>query len=69
MGNTDTTINKFTTYTSNGEVEQKASYRLLEESILPVWLNQRPISALGFVYLWIGIAVIIAIVNALFNAA
>jgi len=60
MGNTDTTINKFTTYTSNGEVEQKASYRLLEESILPVWLNQRPISALGFVYLWIGIAVIIA---------
>jgi NCS1 family nucleobase:cation symporter-1 len=40
--------------------KEKASYRLLEESILPVWLNQRPISALGFVYLWIGIAVIIA---------
>lgn len=33
---------------------------LLEESILPVSVKQRTISALGFVWIWIGIAVIIA---------
>ncbi|WLI72291.1 NCS1 family transporter [Halomonas alkalicola] len=33
---------------------------LLEESILPVSNNQRPISALGFVWIWVGIAVMIA---------
>ncbi|MGJ7458724.1 NCS1 family transporter [Halomonas sp. RA08-2] len=33
---------------------------LLEESILPVVNNQRPITALGFVWIWIGIAVMIA---------
>jgi NCS1 family nucleobase:cation symporter-1 len=33
---------------------------LLEESILPVSVNQRTIGALGFVWIWIGIAVIIA---------
>ncbi len=33
---------------------------LLEESILPVRLGQRTISALGFVWIWIGMAVIIA---------
>jgi len=33
---------------------------LLEESILPVWLNQRPIGFFNFVALWIGMAVIIA---------
>jgi nucleobase:cation symporter-1, NCS1 family len=45
---------------NNETIKQEASYSLLEESILPVWINQRPISSLGFVYLWIGIAVIIA---------
>ncbi|KUJ81344.1 NCS1 family transporter [Ruegeria profundi] len=33
---------------------------LLEESILPVWLNQRTIGGLGYVWIWIGMAVIIA---------
>lgn len=33
---------------------------LLEESILPTWLNQRSIGFLGFIWLWIGMAVIIA---------
>nr|WP_299244940.1 NCS1 family transporter [uncultured Halomonas sp.] len=34
--------------------------KLLEQSILPVAINQKPISALGFVWIWIGIAVMIA---------
>ena len=33
---------------------------LLEESILPVLGTQRTIGALGFVWIWIGLAVIIA---------
>lgn len=33
---------------------------LLEQSILPTWLNQRSIGFLGFIWLWIGMAVIIA---------
>lgn len=33
---------------------------LLEESILPVRIRERSISALGFVWIWIGMAVIIA---------
>ncbi len=33
---------------------------LLEEAILPIRLRERSISALGFVYIWIGMAVIIA---------
>lgn len=33
---------------------------LLEESILPVWLNQRPIGFFNFIALWVGMAVIIA---------
>ena len=33
---------------------------LLEESILPVVNSQKPISALGFVWIWVGIAVMIA---------
>lgn len=33
---------------------------LLEESILPTALNQRPISLWGFVWIWIGLAVVIA---------
>ncbi|WP_017586395.1 NCS1 family transporter [Nocardiopsis ganjiahuensis] len=32
---------------------------LLEESILPTWLNQRPISLLGFVWIWVGLAIVI----------
>ena len=37
-----------------------AKSHLLEESILPVVQKQRTIGTLGFVYIWIGIAVIIA---------
>ena len=33
---------------------------LIEESILPTHLNQRPIGALGYAWIWVGIAVIIA---------
>ncbi|WP_238543888.1 hypothetical protein [Nocardiopsis alba] len=33
---------------------------LLEESILPTWITQRPISLWGFVGIWIGLAVVIA---------
>jgi NCS1 family nucleobase:cation symporter-1 len=32
---------------------------LLEESILPTWLTQRPISLWGFVWIWVGLAVVI----------
>lgn len=32
---------------------------LLEDSILPTWLTQRPISLLGFVWIWVGLAVVI----------
>lgn len=34
--------------------------RLMEPSILPVWLNQRVISNRGYIGLWISMAVIIA---------
>lgn len=37
-----------------------AQSSLLEESILPVLQNQRSIGTLGFVFIWIGMAVIIA---------
>ena len=33
--------------------------RLLEESILPTWLNQRALTFWGFNYIWIGLAVVI----------
>ena len=33
--------------------------RLLEESILPTWLNQRAVTFWGFNYIWIGLAVVI----------
>ncbi|RFC64448.1 nitrate reductase [Fulvimarina endophytica] len=39
---------------------RRADSHLIEESILPVWLNQRTIGALGYIGLWIGMAVIIA---------
>lgn len=39
--------------------EARGSNRLLEESILPTWLNQRAISFWGFNYIWIGLAVVI----------
>ncbi|MBR8745446.1 NCS1 family transporter, partial [Nocardiopsis sp. MG754419] len=32
---------------------------LLEESILPTWLNQRPISLMGFVWMWVALAIVI----------
>lgn len=35
------------------------SSRLLEESILPTWLNQRAVTFWGFNYIWIGLAVVI----------
>ncbi len=38
----------------------KKTNHLLEESILPVWLNQRPIGFFNFIALWVGMAVIIA---------
>lgn len=37
-----------------------ASDPLLEQSILPTWLNQRSIGFFGFIWLWVGMAVIIA---------
>lgn len=53
-----------TSETSASAVLESSSSRavnhLLEESILPVPMNQRSIGALGFVWIWIGIAVIIA---------
>ncbi|SNT73952.1 NCS1 family transporter [Paracoccus seriniphilus] len=36
------------------------SEALIEESILPTSLNQRPIGMLGYAWIWVGIAVIIA---------
>lgn len=36
-----------------------AGNRLLEESILPTWLNQRAVTFWGFNYIWIGLAVVI----------
>jgi NCS1 family nucleobase:cation symporter-1 len=43
-----------------GAAPEARGNHLLEESILPVRLGQRTISALGFVWIWIGMAVIIA---------
>lgn len=40
-------------------VEAVGSDRLLEESILPTWLNQRALTFWGFNYIWIGLAVVI----------
>lgn len=40
--------------------EKAEKNHLLEESILPVVNSQRPISAIGFSWIWIGIAVMIA---------
>jgi NCS1 family nucleobase:cation symporter-1 len=50
------------TTVSNPPVAVAAGQRnhLLEESILPVRLRERTIGALGFVWIWIGMAVIIA---------
>ncbi|MES0885347.1 NCS1 family transporter [Roseibium sp. SCP14] len=38
---------------------EKGSH-LMEEAILPTWLNQRTIGGLGYIWIWIGMAVIIA---------
>lgn len=51
--------------TGSGVVDSASSIateknHLLEESILPVVNSQKPISALGFVWIWVGIAVMIA---------
>ncbi|MCY9785969.1 NCS1 family transporter [Nocardiopsis sp. EMB25] len=37
----------------------RGTNHLVEESILPTWLTQRPISLLGFVWIWVGLAVVI----------
>ena len=43
-----------------GKVKPKeAGSHLLEESILPVWLNQRAVSFWGFNWIWIGLAIVI----------
>ncbi len=49
-----------TASTPPGSVGADDRNHLLEESILPVRLGQRTIGALGFVWIWIGMAVIIA---------
>lgn len=48
--------------TITAQYTQSAQERnaLIEESILPTALNQRPISMLGYAWIWVGIAVIIA---------
>ncbi len=40
-------------------IQDRSRNRLLEESILPTWLTQRPISLWGFMWIWIGLAVVI----------
>ena len=40
-------------------VDVAGSNRLLEEAILPTWLNQRAVTFWGFNYIWIGLAVVI----------
>lgn len=42
------------------EGERRGDDALIEESILPTNLNQRPIGMLGYAWIWVGIAVIIA---------
>jgi NCS1 family nucleobase:cation symporter-1 len=42
-----------------GRSGEEAGSRLLEESILPTWLNQRAVGFWGFNYIWIGLAVVI----------
>src|SRR5690606_15837240 len=39
--------------------EERPGGHLLEESILPTLLNQRPISLWGFIWIWVGLAVVI----------
>ncbi|MBB4933519.1 NCS1 family nucleobase:cation symporter-1 [Lipingzhangella halophila] len=39
--------------------EKRPTNHLLEESILPTWLTQRPVSLWGFIWIWIGLAVVI----------
>jgi NCS1 family nucleobase:cation symporter-1 len=48
-----------TTIAQVGDGEHARS-TLIEESILPTRLDQRPISGLGYAWIWVGIAVIIA---------
>lgn len=44
---------------ATGPKERETSH-LLEASILPTWLNQRSIGQLSYIWIWIGMAVIIA---------
>jgi NCS1 family nucleobase:cation symporter-1 len=59
MSNTEsfTAINPIN-YSSDGKVETENS--LLEESILPISLEKRSIGFFGFIWMWVGMAVIIA---------
>jgi hypothetical protein len=43
----------------DGSPPEEPGSHLLEESILPTWLNQRAVSFWGFNYIWIGLAVVI----------
>ncbi|WP_246079385.1 NCS1 family transporter [Parasedimentitalea maritima] len=45
---------------TNSQSAKGETSSLLEASILPTWLNQRTIGGLGYVWIWIGMAVIIA---------
>ena len=48
------------TLTSDIERSEHERSALIEESILPTQLGQRPIGLLGYAWIWVGIAVIIA---------
>jgi len=45
---------------THGHVREIDRTGLIEESILPTQLNQRPIGLVGYAWIWVGIAVIIA---------
>ena len=48
------------TLASQIEVAEHERSALIEESILPTHINQRPIGLMGYAFIWVGIAVIIA---------
>lgn len=42
-----------------GSTAEEAGSHLLEEAILPTWLNQRAVTIRAFKYIWLGLAVVI----------
>ncbi|MCB1446264.1 MAG: cytosine permease, partial [Rhizobiaceae bacterium] len=42
------------------EIAEHERTSLIEESILPTQINQRPLGFMGYAWIWVGIAVIIA---------